>query len=174
MQTGVGISPFQLPKRGHQMDRVSQKTEVYHNYFAGGATSASARLDYWRAAAQTTLAHPLLGTGPGTFQRPYAKLKSPGAEMARLTHNDYLEQFSDSGIAGGILYVAWIVTSLAMPGRLIWKDGKPLEFAIFLGLTGWFLQGTGEFSLYIPALAWTAFTLLGSLLNDMDKPTGAI
>jgi 3-dehydroquinate dehydratase-2 len=82
----------------------------FHNYFAGGATSVGARFDYWRAAAQTTIAHPLLGTGPGTFQRPYAKLKSPDAEMARLTHNDYLEQFSDSGIAGGIFYAAWIVT----------------------------------------------------------------
>ena len=72
----------------------------FHNYFAAGATSAGARLDYWHAAVQTTFTHPLLGTGPGTFQRPYAKLKSPEAEMARLTHNDYLEQFSDSGIAG--------------------------------------------------------------------------
>src|SRR5208337_2276702 len=70
----------------------------FHNYFATGATSVGARFDYWRAALQTTAANPLLGSGPGTFQRPYAKLKSPEAEMARLTHNDYLEQFSDSGI----------------------------------------------------------------------------
>ena len=76
----------------------------FQNYFAAGATSVGARFDYWRAAAQTTLAHPLLGTGPGTFQRPYAQMKSPDAEMARLAHNDYLEQFSDSGVAGGIFY----------------------------------------------------------------------
>jgi len=38
-----------------------------------------------------------------------------------------------------------------------------LLFAIFAGLVGWFAQGLGEFSLYIPALAWTAFTLLGCL-----------
>jgi hypothetical protein len=56
----------------------------FHNYFAAGATSVGARFDYWRAAVQTTIANPLLGTGPGTFQRPYAQLKSPEAEMARL------------------------------------------------------------------------------------------
>jgi hypothetical protein len=141
----------------------------FHNYFAAGATSASARLDYWRAAGQTTLAHPLLGTGPGTFQRPYAQLKSPEAEMARLTHNDYLEQFSDSGIAGGIFYIAWIVLSLVIIGRRVWNGSSPTAFAIFAGLLGWFVQGLGEFGLYIPALAWAAFTLLGCLAGREIK-----
>jgi len=149
----------------------------FHNYFAAGATSAGARFDYWRAAVQTTLTHPLLGTGPGTFQRPYAQLKSPDAEMARLTHNDYLEQFSDSGIAGGIFYAVWIVTALVVVGRRVWSFGSPMVFAIFIGLLGWFVQGIGEFELYVPALAWTAFTLLGCLLglpgNRIDKPAAA-
>jgi hypothetical protein len=149
----------------------------FHSYFAAGATSVGARLDYWRAAAQTTFAHPLLGTGPGTFQRPYAKLKSPEAEMARLTHNDYLEQFSDSGIAGGVFYSAWILAALIIIGRRVWNSGGPMTFALFIGLLGWFVQGTGEFGLYVPALAWTAFTLLGCLLglsgNPIDKSAAA-
>jgi len=149
----------------------------FHNYFAAGATSASARLDYWRAAAQTTARHPLCGTGPGTFQRPYAQLKSPEAEMARLAHNDYLEQFSDSGIPGGICYAAWILLALVILGRRVWNSGSPQTFAIFAGLMGWFIQGIGEFSLYVPALAWTAFTLLGGLLgasgNQIDKSVAA-
>jgi O-antigen ligase len=114
-----------------------------------------------------------MGTGPGTFQRPYEQLKSPEAEMARLAHNDYLEQFSDSGIVGGVFYAAWIVLSLATIGRQVWRFGEPMTFALFAGLLGWFVQGFGEFSLYIPALAWTAFTLLGCLLalagNQIDK-----
>ena len=139
----------------------------FHNYFAAGATSAGARFDYWRAAAQTAMGHPLLGTGPGTFQRPYAQLKSPASEMARLTHNDYLEQFSDSGIPGGIFYAAWIVLALVIIGRRVWQSGSPLTFAIFIGLLGWFVQGLGEFSLYVPALAWTAFALLGCSLGRL-------
>lgn len=136
----------------------------FHNYFEHGATSATARLDYWRAAVQTTCSHPLLGTGPGTFQRPYAKLKSPNAEMARLAHNDYLEQFSDSGVIGGIFYAVWIVAALVFIGRRLWKSQNRAAFALFLGLLGWFIQGLGEFSLFIPALAWTAFTFLGCAL----------
>ena len=146
----------------------------FHNYFVAGATSVGARFDYWRAAAQTARAHPLLGTGPGTFQRPYAQLKAPDAEMARLTHNDYLEQFSDSGIAGGIFYAAWIFLALTLIGRRSSLSSDPVTFALFTGVLGWFAQGLGEFSLYIPALAWTAFTLLGCLLtpprNQIDTP----
>ncbi|HZF02276.1 MAG TPA: O-antigen ligase family protein [Methylomirabilota bacterium] len=145
----------------------------FHDYFSSGATSISARLDYWRAAVQTTENNPLLGSGPGTFQHPYAQIKSPDAEMARLAHNDYLEQFSDSGIPGGIFYASWIALVLATIGRRVWKNGDSISFAIFTGLLGWFIQGIGEFSLYIPALAWTAFTLLGCLLvlttNPFDK-----
>jgi O-antigen ligase len=151
----------------------------FHNYFAAGATSASARLDYWRAAVHVAIQHPFFGTGPGTFQRPYKQIKSPEAEMARLTHNDYLEQFSDSGILGGIFYVVWIFLALKIVGRCVWNSENPMTFAIFAGLLGWFIQGMGEFSLYIPALAWTAFTLLGCLLgccgdgNQIDKSSSA-
>lgn len=142
----------------------------FHNYFAKGARSVVARFDYWRAAAQTTVANPIFGTGPGTFQRPYAKIKSPDAEMARLAHNDYLEQFSDSGIPGGIFYVGWIFLALVIVGKQIWKNSDAISFAIFAGLFGWFVQGFAEFSLYIPALAWTAFALLGCLIgNQFDK-----
>jgi O-antigen ligase len=140
----------------------------FYNYFAAGATSAGARFDYWRAAEQTTLRHPLFGTGPGTFQRPYAQIKSPEAEMARLAHNDYLEQFSDSGIPGGITYAVWIIISVSAIGRRTWKTAKSAAFAIFIGLLGWFAQGLGEFGLYIPAAAWLSFVFLGCGL-DFDS-----
>lgn len=137
----------------------------FRAYFAAGATSVGARFDYWRAAVQTASERPLVGTGPGTFQRPYARLKAPESEMARLAHNDYLEQFSDSGLPGGVLYAVWIATLLAVLARRAWAaETDPLNFALFLGVAGWFAQGFTEFALYIPALAWTAFALAGVLL----------
>lgn len=143
----------------------------FHSYFAKGATSVSARFDYWRAAVTVTRENPVFGSGPGTFQRPYARLKSPEAEMARLTHNDYLEQFSDSGIIGGLSYAAWIAVTLWAIGRRVWRAGDWLAFAIFSGLLGWFAQGFLEFSLYVPALAWTAFTLAGCLVaSPREEP----
>lgn len=145
----------------------------FHHYFAKGATSVVARFDYWQAAVQTTATHPLLGTGPGTFQHPYEKIKSPQAEMTRLTHNDYLEQFSDSGVPGGMAYTAWLFLALLTVGKKLWSSSDAVCVAMLAGVFGWFVQGLGEFSLYIPALAWTAFTLLGLLIglkmNQFDK-----
>jgi O-antigen ligase len=93
--------------------------------------------------------------------------------MARLTHSDYLEQFSDSGMVGGLAYLAWITLALTSMGRRIWRRGDSLSVALFAGVLAWFIQGFAEFSLYIPALAWTAFTLMGCLTalseNEFDK-----
>ncbi|KAB2671610.1 MAG: O-antigen ligase family protein [Verrucomicrobia bacterium] len=149
----------------------------FSGYFSRGATSISARMDYWRAALQTSRDHPLAGTGPGTFQRPYARLKHPDAEMARLVHNDYLEQFSDSGLPGGILYLAWIGSAAI----LVWRrpPTHPVWAATGLGVGAWLVQGFSEFSLYVPGLAWAAFALLGMLVageapEEMTSTPGVV
>ncbi len=140
----------------------------FAGYFQKGATSVSARGDYWRAAAQTAVANPIFGTGPGTFAIPYAKIKKPESEMARLVHNDYLQQASDSGFVGAIAYLVFVVGSLWMTWRKIAQDDW-LKFFVWLGLLGWSLQSFLEFGLYIPALAWTAFALFGWLLGSGNQ-----
>ena len=149
----------------------------FHSYFAKGATSVGARFDYWRVAAEVAIIHPFVGSGPGTFQRPYWRMKKPESEMARLVHNDYLQQFSDSGFVAGMSYLLWVGLALLTAGKRVWTNESWLEFAVFVGLLGWFVQGFMEFSLYVPALAWTAFTLMGCLLvrsgNQFDKSQDA-
>jgi O-antigen ligase len=150
----------------------------YAKFFQKGATSVSARFDYWSAAVQTARAHPLFGTGPGTFAIPYHRIKRPESEMARLAHNDYLEQASDSGVPGFALYTIFIAASIvrSFPRRISEsgdrrsisqpeaQDQEWLMFSVWLGLVGWSLQGLVEFGLYIPALAWPAFALMGWLI----------
>jgi len=165
-------------------------------FFERGATSVSARFDYWRAALETARTHPLLGTGPATFSVAYAKLKKPDSEMTRLTHNDYLEQASDSGIPGCLTYILFIAGVLVYtsPFRFqpkVKPSGNPTEqidrqkpadvsggvlvsgdwvfFAIWLGVLGWALQQAAEFGLYIPALAWPALTFMGWLTRRVGE-----
>ena len=121
----------------------------------------SARFDYWEAAWKTSMTHPLKGTGPGTFKHAYSTLKRPDSEMARLAHNDYLEQASDSGFPGMFLY-------LGIFPFFLWrnrpkKTSSSLAVAVWFGLFGWAAQGLAEFGLYIPAMAYPAFSLLGWL-----------
>lgn len=165
----------------------------YSGFFQKGATSVGARFDYWRAASKNTLDHPVTGTGPGTFSIAYQRLKRPESEMARLAHNDYLQQASDSGLPGFAFYLTFIVGSLAVgfpaaqpevnstvpatrdkpggvkpqsePGVPKDADSVDLWFALWLGTFGWALQSLMEFGLYIPALAWPAFAFLGLLLR---------
>ena len=131
----------------------------YSSYFEKGATSVVARFDYWRAAWSVAKSHPFLGAGPGTFQESYKKIKPPEAEMARLAHNDYLQQASDSGFPGASLYagvVWWGLFQTRQDAR-----ASPVRRAIWFGLLGFALQSFVEFGLYIPALAWIFFLLLG-------------
>jgi hypothetical protein len=149
----------------------------YQAYFDRGATSVSARFDYWRAGWQTITANPLLGTGPGTFMVSYKSLKPAEAEMTRLAHNDFLQQGSDSGWVGLLTFGTWCVGCMVALYRRSRFDNW--VFGIWLGLCGIFAQSLIEFPLYIPALSWLTFFLTGWLLgtgglrNQIDK-TGAV
>jgi hypothetical protein len=136
----------------------------YLGFFQKGATSVSARFDYWRAAIQTTREHPLFGTGPGTFSIAYQKLKRPESEMSRLAHNDYLQQACDSGVPAFLAYTAFVVGCMVWSLRHGRVGGDWRVFSLWLGVLGWSLQSTVEFGLYLPALVWPAFTFLGFLL----------
>ena len=141
-------------------------------YFERGASSVTARFDYWRAAVKIAMENPVWGTGPGTFSVPYKRVKDPSSEMARLAHNDYLEQLSDSGIIGFALFCAAILSLFANLYRKR-RSLSTMGLCVWLGLVGWAMQSVVEFGLYIPAIAWTAFVLLGWLvgvtLNEIDK-----
>ena len=141
----------------------------YSDYFRRGATSVTARFDYWRAAWQITRAHPVFGTGPGTFSIPYKQIKAPQSEMTRLVHNNFLEQASDSGVIGFLAFSSFIIGSLTFLCRK--SNPDPVQFCVWLGLFGWSIQGVVEFGLYIPALAWPAFLFFGWLLGVELKST---
>lgn len=144
----------------------------YAKFFERGATSVVARFDYWRAAAQITANHPVLGTGPGTFFIPYQKIKKPEAEITRLCHNDFLEQASDSGVIGFLSFTSFIFGSLI----ILFRPKDSLGFSIWLGLLGVCLHSLVEFNLYIPAVAWPAFLFLGWLWgrrNQIDNKSRA-
>ncbi len=136
------------------------------DYVKRGATSVVARFDYWEAAAKTAWQKPLFGSGPGTFAIAYEALRRPESEMARLTHNDYLQQASDSGVPGFVTYCAFIGGMLWISyRRLDWKHA-PVLGGVWLGVAAWAIQSAFEFALYVPPLGGTALALSGWLLGS--------
>lgn len=155
----------------------------YAAFFQRGATSVGARLGYWSAAARIACANPFDGAGPGTFGREYERIKPPGAESARLAHNDYLQQASDSGWPAALAYTGFVVFTLGAGwprSRADFREaddaasGPGMRLAVALGLSGWALHSGIEFVLYIPALAWPAFALLGWLLAAQPPGPGSM
>jgi O-antigen ligase len=136
-------------------------------FFQKQRNSVGARFAYWRAAMLIIESHPWMGTGPGTFSIPYQQYKRPDDEMTRLCHNDYLEQACDSGVLGLIIYTGMIYVVLVRlyryrPARI---PINWLYFGIWLGVFGLCLHSMVEFHLYIPALAWPMFFMMGWLLS---------
>jgi hypothetical protein len=171
----VGVGLLRLPMR--RATRLTIVTLIvalglgaffgrFSAYFQAGAKSVGARFDYWRAAALTIQKHPWFGSGPGTFQVAYRAVKPAEAEMTKLAHNDYLQQGSDSGLVGMLAYVTLVGGVLAR--RFPTPGASALAVAVWLGVFGWALQGLSEFSLYIPAISWPAFMLLGWLVAGVD------
>ncbi|HOX01070.1 MAG TPA: O-antigen ligase family protein [Candidatus Paceibacterota bacterium] len=146
----------------------------YAQYFRGGATSVSARVTYWKSAIEIAVDNPVFGVGPGAFSIPFQKIKPPEAEMARLVHNDYLEQAADSGFCGFILYGSFIGSSMVLLYRKSRSANLWYFFPVWLGLFGWTIQGLVEFGLYIPALAWPTFALIGLLAGIDESPSRSV
>ncbi len=143
----------------------------FSTFFEKGATSVVARFDYWRAATKISEERPLFGSGPGTFSVLYQKIKAPEAEMARLCHNDYLEQISDSGIIGFLVFSGFVIMGLLRLYRYRNSLDGFSGFFIFIGLFAFALQSLMEFGFYIPALAWPFFLLLGWSLGRENRWT---
>src|SRR5205814_7720309 len=123
----------------------------FSDYFRRGATSVAARFDYWRAACQITRAHPVFGTGPGTFSIPYKQIRAPQSEMTRLVHNNFLEQASDSGVIGVLAFSSFIIGSLTFVCRK--SNPDPVQFCVWLGLFALSSLLVVELSFYLWALA---------------------
>ncbi len=142
-------------------------------FFDRGATSVVARTDYWQAAWKIGAKHPVFGTGPGTFGFNYLKIMPSGGEPSKLAHNDYLEQWSDSGLVGFVAFSVFILGSLVVLYRKSTKSIDDFNFWFWLGLLGLSLHSLVEFHLYIPALAWPAFYLFGrQWAVELDRQPG--
>jgi O-antigen ligase len=90
--------------------------------------------------------------------------------MARLAHNDYLQQGSDSGLVSLLAYGLWFMGGLFMLYRN--RDRSLVFRVVWLGLVAVAGQGVVEFGGYVPAVGWLTFFLMGWLgggANAIDK-----
>jgi len=91
--------------------KISVQSDQEATMAESAAGSTANRLSLLKNAASVTLNHPLFGVGLGNFA-PYSVKEANDAGFRgdwHGTHNTYLEFFSETGIPGGLLYIAALV-----------------------------------------------------------------
>lgn len=139
-----------------------------HAALEKGNQTWRARMDYWKAAYKIGLDYPLLGSGPGTFSTMYLRYKSPGSEITRLVHNNYLQMWSDSGFLGFLTFMIWLPGSLILWARC-WRHvalkQRVVPSLLWCACTAFAIHSFVDFDLYMISNAWPIFVLLGYLIN---------
>ena len=117
----------------------------------GGANSRLAR---WRLAWEIfrdyTPAQKMTGNGFG-YLPVYGRVFYDDSQKYDYPHNPLISSFLYSGLAGGILYVAYLVTALILYCRYLKQEA--LFFVLFL-LTGLFVSVSGNSHFSVPAFAF--------------------
>ena len=132
-----------------------------------GAETMEARGDYWRAGLAMIAEQPWLGGGPGTFGKRYVERRQPDAEPTLLAHNGFLQQWTDSGVAGFAGFAAlWVGALWRGARRLRAAPFDPLLWTTWVGLAAWTGHNLVDFDLYVAAVAWPAFLMAGWMLRD--------
>ncbi|HUI06288.1 MAG TPA: O-antigen ligase family protein [Verrucomicrobiae bacterium] len=136
-----------------------------------GTKSLEARMDYWRGAVAIAKDHPWVGTGPGTFGSIYPKYKTASTEEPRAVHNNFLEMWSDSGVAAFVVFALLWAVGVRDAFRLTQRRrADAASVAICASLAGWTVHGLVDFDLYVPGLALPAFILLGAVQGLKELP----
>src|SRR4051812_18440369 len=132
--------------------------------------SLSIRAREWRAAWQVFVHHPVLGTGPDTFEYSFTRYRdrADGAELglqiADKPHNVLLEHATDTGLLGLATYLAVVIAALLFAvRRLRHSEGREraLLAAFLAGLAAYLAPAVVSFD--VPPLAAFGWICLGGL-----------
>jgi tetratricopeptide (TPR) repeat protein len=94
------------------------------------AHSSQFRLLTWKGAAHMAMAHPVAGTGIGTFGSVFNQYAIAGWTQA--AHNAYLQAADETGIPGLLLFLA----ALGAAGTALWRNARGRDLVAIGVLAG--------------------------------------
>lgn len=126
-------------------------------------TSTGLRLSFARNSLQLVKAHPIIGTGTGSFQSQYHQLDIPANELTGNPHDEYIHMTVQFGLVGLALLLLMFVAIWFYSFRLepeMRHLAQGILLAIIIGSIGnsWLMDTTqGHLFVYIIAVAFAAF-----------------
>jgi O-antigen ligase len=119
--------------------------------------------------------YPWKGIGLGSFEDVYPRYQSFAADLNVVhAHNDYAEALAESGIVGGLLLLAGLLTFLSrafahLRERLEDEPGW-IQLGATVGCCGLLVHSFADFNLHIPAnAAW--FVVLLAIASAGFRPS---
>jgi O-antigen ligase/polysaccharide polymerase Wzy-like membrane protein len=131
-----------------------------------GSLASTSRWNWWQEAWKSWRAHPVLGTGAGTFDLTHRKLRVDGT-VATEPHNLPLQFLSETGIFGFILFLG---IALAGAGALVETlrrlegEDRLAAAALVVVLFAYVVHGVVDFDWDFVAVTAPAAAVLGVLL----------
>jgi hypothetical protein len=128
--------------------------------------ASTSRWNWWQEAWKSWRAHPVLGTGAGTFDLTHRKLRVDGT-VATEPHNLPLQFLSETGIFGFILFLG---IALAGAGALVETlrrlegEDRLAAAALVVALFAYVVHGVVDFDWDFVAVTAPAASVLGVLV----------
>jgi O-Antigen ligase len=133
--------------------------------------SGHSRVDYWRVAWSETAAHPWLGSGAGTYDLYWARLRALPVTTLD-AHSLYLETLAELGPIGLFLLVTFLVTPLLALRR---ARGQPLVAGAFGAYVAYLLAAGVDWYWEIPTVTlvglFCATTIVVAARGSSSKRT---
>lgn len=136
------------------------------------------RVSMWPGSLKLIGAHPLIGSGLGTFPVEYTQVQTTFlTKFVNHAHNDYLEFASDLGIPAALLLFGSMVLVLARAVRTFLrgegKYGPAISLACAGSIVAILLHSFTDFNLHIPGNALLFAVILGLSLATSSQTVPA-
>lgn len=150
--------------------RLNDVTREGQNVSFGDLTnpeSFSLRLSYWRATLRMFLDNPVAGVGLGNFKWAYPVYQRPGDGNVQEAHNSYLQAFAETGLAGGLVLLAfWGALIAAALNRIVTEEDparRRLLIGLLTGLLAFLAHAAIDINFAHPTLMFYAMLFAGIL-----------
>ena len=134
--------------------------------------STAFRCYTWLGTLDMMRDKPLLGVGPGTFEYSYPGYARAG--YTRMSHQSYLQLAAEAGV---FALLAALVVGIAGVRLCLWiarRQGSGAG-ALAAAAAGWLvglaLHNLFDYSMYVPAVAVSAFAVLGAAVAPVEMPS---
>jgi O-antigen ligase len=140
-----------------------------------GSTSGEGRYQYWVAGIDSAKPHVLTGSGPGTFQLDWLP-RAPIPSYVQNAHSLYVETYSELGLVGLVLLVAFLAGALVALIRVVVRSSyeeRTRAAAIAAALVAFIAGAAFDWLWQMPVLPAAVMLLLAAAVAPAPTGQGA-